>query len=43
MDELEYCHRVYVFREGQVIAELSRAELTEERIIQSSFEEEIVP
>lgn len=43
MDELEHCHRVYVFREGQVIAELSRAELTEERIIQSSFEEETAP
>ncbi|HEX2519508.1 MAG TPA: sugar ABC transporter ATP-binding protein, partial [Castellaniella sp.] len=43
MDELEHCHRVYVFREGQVIAELTRAEMTEERIIQSSFEEEAAP
>lgn len=43
VDELEHCHRVYVFREGKVIAELSRSELTEERIIQSSFEEETAP
>ncbi|CAM5221885.1 Simple sugar transport system ATP-binding protein OS=Castellaniella defragrans OX=75697 GN=HNR28_002644 PE=4 SV=1 [Castellaniella defragrans] len=40
MEELKYCHKVYVFREDQVIAELARSELTEERIIQSSFEEE---
>jgi len=40
MEELKYCHKVYVFREDQVIAELSRSELTEEKIIQSSFEEE---
>jgi ribose transport system ATP-binding protein len=43
MDELEHCHHVYVFREGQVIAELSRADMTEERIIQSSFEEGAAP
>lgn len=39
MDELENCHHVYVFRNGRIIAEFSRDELTEERVIQSSFEE----
>ena len=39
MDELSYCDRVYVFRNGRIVAELTRGELTEERVIQSSFEE----
>jgi ribose transport system ATP-binding protein len=37
IEELENCHRVYVFRNGEVVAHLERDELTEERIIQSSF------
>jgi ribose transport system ATP-binding protein len=39
MDELEHCHRVYIFRNRQIVAELSRGELTEERVIHSSFQE----
>jgi ribose transport system ATP-binding protein len=36
-EELKNCDRVYVFRDGIIVAHLLRAELTEERIIQSSF------
>src|SRR5208337_4423620 len=35
--ELKNCDRIYVFRNGAVVAELTRDELTEERVIQSSF------
>jgi len=38
-DELDHCDRVYVFRNGQIVAELARHELTEEKVIQSSFAE----
>jgi ribose transport system ATP-binding protein len=38
-DELDNCDRVYVFRNGSIVAELARHELTEERVIQSSFAE----
>ena len=40
MDELKHCDHVYVFRNGRVVAELSRGELTEEKVLQSSFEQE---
>ena len=40
MDELKHCDNVYVFRNGRVVAELSRGELTEEKVLQSSFEQE---
>jgi ribose transport system ATP-binding protein len=36
-EELKNCDRVYVFRNGAVVAELRRDELTEERVIHSSF------
>lgn len=39
MDELHNCDHVYVFRNGRIVAELSRTELTEEKVLQSSFEE----
>jgi ribose transport system ATP-binding protein len=39
MDELEHCHRVYIFRNRQIVAQLRRDELTEERVIHSSFQE----
>jgi len=39
MDELFNCDHVYVFRNGQIVSELSRSELTEEKILQSSFKE----
>jgi ribose transport system ATP-binding protein len=39
MDELRHCDQVYVFRNGRIVAELSRDELTEEKVLQSSFAE----
>ncbi len=36
-EELKNCDRIYIFRNGAVVAELTRDELTEERIIHSSF------
>jgi len=39
MEELEHCDHVYVFRNGAIVADLGRDELTEEKIIQSSFQE----
>ncbi len=39
MDELSNCDHIYVFRNGRIVAELSRNELTEEKVLQSSFEE----
>lgn len=38
-DELSYCDHVYVFRNGRIAAELTRAELSEEKVLQASFEE----
>jgi ribose transport system ATP-binding protein len=40
MDELKHCDHVYVFRNGRVVAELTRNELTEAKVLQSSFETE---
>jgi ribose transport system ATP-binding protein len=39
LDELLHCDHVYVFRNGSIIDELTRSEVSEERIIQSSFKE----
>ena len=36
-EELKNCDRVYIFRNGAIVAELNRDELTEERVIHSSF------
>lgn len=38
MDELKHCDHVYVFREGRIVVDLARSELTEEKVLQSSFE-----
>ena len=38
-DELFHCDRIYVFNNGQVVGELSRAELSEERVLELSFDE----
>jgi ribose transport system ATP-binding protein len=38
-DELDNCDHVYVFRNGRIVADLDRGELTEEKVIQSSFTE----
>jgi len=37
-DELQHCDHTYVFRSGQIVADLARGELTEEKVIQSSFQ-----
>ena len=37
-DELENCDHVYVFRNGRIVADLRRDELSEEKVIQSSFQ-----
>jgi len=37
-EELGNCDHIYVFRNGRIVADLDRAELTEEKVIQSSFE-----
>ncbi len=39
MEELENCDHVYVFRNGRIVADLDRSELSEEKVIQSSFQE----
>ena len=37
MDEVCQCDRVYVFREGSIVAELSGGDVSEERILSASF------
>jgi ribose transport system ATP-binding protein len=39
MEELDYCDRAYVFREGTIVAELAAHEISEERVLLSSFAE----
>jgi ribose transport system ATP-binding protein len=42
-EELDNCDHVYVFRSGAIVADLARGELTEEKVIQSSFAEPVQP
>lgn len=37
MDEITLCDRVYVFREGAIVAELSGEAITEDAVLQASF------
>lgn len=39
IDELNNCDHTYVFRDGAIVADLSRDELSEEKILHSSFKE----
>lgn len=39
MDEICQCDRVYVFREGAIVAELARGEITEDSVLAASFAE----
>jgi ribose transport system ATP-binding protein len=39
MEELDYCDRAYVFREGSIVAELGADEISEEKVLQASFAE----
>lgn len=38
-DELALCDRTYVFRSGRIVAEIGAGDLSEARILQSSFDE----
>jgi ribose transport system ATP-binding protein len=38
-DELKNCDHVYVFRNGAIVADLSQGEVSEERVIHSSYQE----
>ncbi|MGI9401848.1 MAG: sugar ABC transporter ATP-binding protein, partial [Rhizobiaceae bacterium] len=38
MNELEHCDHIYVFREGKIVADLTRNELTEQKVLHASFE-----
>ena len=38
-EELANCDRIYVFYQGRITDEIARADLTEERVIRSSFQE----
>jgi ribose transport system ATP-binding protein len=40
LEELTYCDHIYVFRDGQTVLDMPRSELSEERILRSSFAEE---
>ncbi len=39
MEELNNCDHTYVFRNGAIVADLSRDDLTEEKVLHSSFKE----
>ena len=39
IEELQHCDHVYVFRNGRIVADLRRGELSDELVIQSSFQE----
>lgn len=39
IEELTHCDRAYVFRNGSIVAELTAADLTEEKVLQASFAE----
>ena len=41
MEELEHCDRVYIFRNGQIVSELDGHEVSEARVIHSSFQEAV--
>ena len=36
-EELDHCDHVYVFLNGRIVADLARGEVTEDKVIQSSF------
>jgi ribose transport system ATP-binding protein len=38
LDELKHCDHVYVFRDGAIVLDLPRSAMTEEKVLQSSFE-----
>ena len=38
IDELHHCDHVYVFRNGAIVADLRRDEITEDKVLHSSFD-----
>ena len=40
IDELKNCDYIYIVREGKIVAEIPRNELTEEKVLRSSFEKD---
>jgi ribose transport system ATP-binding protein len=38
-DELFHCDRTYVFRDGRIVGEVAHSELSEEKVLQFSFQE----
>ena len=38
IDELNNCNYIYIFRDGKIVSEIPRSELTEEKVLRSSFE-----
>jgi len=40
MDEIRLCDRVYVFRDGAIAAELTGGDITEDKVLEASFEGE---
>lgn len=38
-EELEHCDHIYVLRTGRIVSDLARSDLSEARVLQSSFEE----
>ena len=41
IEELSHCDRAYVFRNGAIVASLGRSDLTEEKVLQASFAEQV--
>ena len=39
MDELFYCDRVYVFHDGAMVSEIAAADLSEDAVVQASFQD----
>jgi len=38
MDELAHCDHVHVFRDGRIVEDLPRRDLSEEKVLHASFE-----
>ena len=38
MNELEHCDHVYVFRDGDIVADLARQDMSEQQVLHASFE-----
>jgi ribose transport system ATP-binding protein len=41
IEELSHCDRAYVFRNGAIVASLGRSDLSEEKVLQASFAEQV--